>query len=98
MNIMKDYYDLYLKVEVLLLDCVFETFRKESIGFFKLNPGHYLSNPDYGFTGVNIILILDIEKYEVLGSTTRGGISMICKGYAAASNKFLKSYDNSKPK
>ena len=81
MNIMKDYYDLYLKVEVLLLACVFETFRKESIGSFKLNPGHYLSNPDYGFTGV---------KHEF--------ISMICKGYAAASYKFLKSYDNSKPK
>ena len=28
---MKDYHDFYLKIDVLLLACVFETFRKESI-------------------------------------------------------------------
>ena len=45
MNIMKDYHDLYLKVYVLLLACVFKTFRKESINFFELHPAHYLSTP-----------------------------------------------------
>ena len=29
MNSMKNYQDLYLKGDVLLLDCLFETFRKE---------------------------------------------------------------------
>ena len=45
MNIMKDYHDLYLKVYVLLLACVFKTFRKKSINFFELDPAHYLSTP-----------------------------------------------------
>ena len=34
MNNMKDYHDLYLKVDVLLLACVLETFKKESINSF----------------------------------------------------------------
>ena len=28
----------------------------------------------------------------------KGGISLVCKGYAEATNKFLKSYDTNKPK
>ena len=47
MNTMKDYHDLYLKVDVLLLACVFETFRKESITSFELDPAHYLPIPSY---------------------------------------------------
>ena len=49
------------------------------------------------FTNVNLKLILDIEKYRLVESLIRGGISMICKGYAEANNKFLKSYDINKP-
>ena len=44
MNTMKDYHDLYLKVDVLLLTCVFETFRKESISSFELDPPGYSCN------------------------------------------------------
>ena len=42
-NTMKDYHDMYLKTDVLLLVCVFKTFRKEWINSFKLDPAHYLS-------------------------------------------------------
>ena len=41
MNNMKDYHDLYLKDDVLLLPCVFETFRNESINSLELDPAHY---------------------------------------------------------
>ena len=44
---MKDYHGLYLKVDCLLLACVFEPFRKESINAFELDPAHYLSTPVY---------------------------------------------------
>ena len=41
MNTSKDYNDLYLKVDDLLLVCVFETFREESINSFELYPAHF---------------------------------------------------------
>ena len=42
---MKDYHDLYLEMDVLLLTCVFETFRSESINSLELGSAHYLSSP-----------------------------------------------------
>ena len=57
---MEDYHDLHLKVDVLLLACVFETFRSKSINSFELDPAYYLSTPGYSwdamlrFTDVNL--------------------------------------------
>ena len=48
------------------------------------------------FTGVKLILMRDIEKYQFIESTTRDCISMIFRGYAEANKTFLKSYDASK--
>ena len=47
--------------------------------------------------GVSWKLISDIEKHQFIESVIRAGISMICKGPSKASNKFLKSYNPSKP-
>ena len=49
------------------------------------------------FTDVTVKLISDIQKYQFIENTIKGGISMICKGYAEANNKFLKSYNANKP-
>ena len=46
---MTHYVYLYSKVDVLLLACVFETFRKESIKSFELHPVHYLYTPGYNW-------------------------------------------------
>ena len=84
MKTMKDYHDLYLKVDVLLLACAFETVRIEFINSFELDPSHYLSTPGYSwdatllFTGVHLKLISDIEKYQFVKYRIRGVISMIC--------------------
>ena len=80
---MKDFHDLYLKVDVLSLTCVFETFRKESINSFELDPPFYLSTPGYSwdgmlrFTYVNLKLISDIEKYQLVESTIRNFFDLI---------------------
>ena len=42
---MKDYHDLYLKCDVLLLADVFEKFRNNSLKNYGLCPSHYLSEP-----------------------------------------------------
>ena len=49
------------------------------------------------FTNVNLKLISDIEKYQFVKGTITGIVSMICKGYAEATNKFLKFYNINKP-
>ena len=79
---------------------MFETFRKKSINSFELDPSHYYStrwDAMLRFTDVNLKLISDKERYLFIQRTIRVGIFMICKGYAEANNKFLKSYDAKKP-
>ena len=43
MKTMKDYHDLYLKCEVLLIADVFEKFRSNSLKSYGLCPSHYLN-------------------------------------------------------
>ena len=72
MNNMNGNHDLNLKVDVLLLVRVFETFRNASINSFDLDPAHCLSSPGYScdallrFTDINLRLISDIEKYYIM--------------------------------
>ena len=53
----------------LILTCVFQTFKKESINSFELDPYYYLSAHGYrwnamlSFTDVNSKLISDIGNY-----------------------------------
>ena len=42
MKTMKDYHDLYLKCDILLLADVFEKFRNNSLKNYGLCPRHYL--------------------------------------------------------
>ena len=44
---MKNYHDLCLQVDTLLLACVFQTFKKESINSFESDPYYYLSAHGY---------------------------------------------------
>ena len=46
---MKNYYDLYLKCDVLLLAEVFGTFRSKNLKNFGLCLCHYLSKPALSF-------------------------------------------------
>ena len=56
---MGDYHDLYLKSDVLILDDVFESFRKIGKEYYNLNPAHYFSCPSFAcdamikMTGIN---------------------------------------------
>ena len=78
---------------------MFETFKKESINCFELEPVYYLSTTSYSqdvmlrLKGVNLKLLLDIEKYRLVKFTIQGGDSVICRSYAEADNIFLKSRD-----
>ena len=62
MKRMKDYHDLYLKCDVLLLVDVFEKLRNNSLKNYELCPSHYLSAPTLSWDAVlwnsNLLKIL----------------------------------------
>ena len=98
METMKDYHDLYLKCDVLLLADVFENFRYKSLKNYGLCLSHYLSAPTlswdamFNMTKVELKLISDANMYFFFEKELRGGVSNISKRYSKANNKYLKSY------
>ena len=83
MKTMKDYHDLYLKCDVLLLADVFEKFRNNSLKNYGLCPSHYLSAPGLSCdamlkkTKTELEFIPDLDMYIFFEKGTRGGISYI---------------------
>ena len=99
MKTMKDYHDLYLKYDVLLLADVFEKFINNSLKNYGLCRSHYLSAPDLSrdamlkTTKIDLELIADPDMYIFFEKGIRGGISYISNRYSKANSKYLKSYD-----
>ena len=100
MKTMKDYHDLYLKCDVLLLGDVFEKFRNNnSIINYGLCPSHYFSAPVLSWNAMlsmrkmELELFPDPDMYIFFEKGTRGGVSYISNRYCKANNKYLKSYD-----
>ena len=81
MKTMKNYHDLYLKCEVLLLPDVFEKFRNNSLKNYGLCLSHYLSAPCLSWdamlkmTKIKLELIPDPDMYIFFKKGIRGGIS-----------------------
>ena len=69
MKTMKDYRDLYLKYDVLLIPDVFEKFGNNSSKNYGLCPSHYLSAPALSWDAmldmkkIKLELISDPDKY-----------------------------------
>jgi hypothetical protein len=101
----KNYHDLYLTTDTLLLADVFENFRDVSMTTYRLDPAHYLTTPSLTwdaclkYTNVELELITDPEIFLFFESAMRGGISAISNRYARANNPYLepKDYDSSQP-
>ncbi len=96
---MRDYHDLYLKTDVLLLADVMTEFRKTCKKAYELEALHYYTSPGLAwdamlkFTEIELDLISDPDMYLMVESGIRGGISTITKRYAKADNKHTKGYD-----
>ncbi len=95
---MKDYHDLYLKTDVLLLADVMTEFRKTCKKAYGLDALHNYTSPGLAWsamlkhTGVKLDLISDPDMYLFVEKGIRGGISTVVKRYAK-SNKYLDNYD-----
>ena len=98
----KDYHDLYLKSDVLLLADVFEKFRSTCLKHYNLDPAHYYTSPGLAWdaclkiTGQHLELLSDYDMLMMFERGIRGGITHISKRYAEANNKYMKNYDPEK--
>ena len=99
----KDYHDLYLKSDVLLLADVFENFRKTCLKHYNLDPAHYYTSPGLAWdaclkeTGQKLELLHDYDMLMMFERGIRGGITHISKRYSEANNKYMKDYNPDKP-
>ena len=98
----RDYHNLYLKSDVMLLADVFENFRKTCLHHYKLDPAHYYTSPGLSWdaclktTGQHLELLSDYDMLMMFERGIRGGITHISKRYAEANNKYMKNYDPEK--
>ena len=95
----RDYHNLYLKSDVLLLSDVFENFRKTCLKHYKLDPAHYYTSPGLAWdaclkeTVQELQLLHDNDMLMMFERGIRGGITHISKRYAEANNKYMKNYN-----
>ena len=103
MKTMREYHDLYLKSDVLLLADVFENFRDVCLENYGLDPAWYYTAPGLAWdaalklTRVELELLTDYDMLLMIETGIRGGVSMISGRYGEANNKYMSSYDPEKP-
>ena len=104
MKTMRDYHDLYLKTDVLLLADVFEEFRNICLENYELDPAWYYTTPALAWdaclkmTQVKLELLHDQDMLLMVEKGIRGGVSMISNRFGKANNKYMeKGYNSSLP-
>ena len=103
MKTMRDYHDLYLMTDVLLLSCVFEEFRNICLDHYNLDPAWYYTTPGLAWDAclrmskVELELLHDQDMLLMIEKGTFGGVSMILTRYGKANNKYMEGYDPDRP-
>jgi len=104
MKTFKEYLELYLLTDVLLLNDVCQRYVSCMMTVYDLYPFHFISAPSFSLraalkmTKACIQLLTDVDMYNVVKRGIRGGISQISQRYAEANNKEMGDcFDQSKP-
>ena len=98
----KDYHNLYLKKDVILLTDVFEKFISSCLEYYDLDPKHQFSAPGLSFdamlkmTKVELDKIDDPDMHLFIEEGKRGGICVAVKKYSKANNEYFEDYDSTK--
>ena len=85
---MRDYHDLYLKSDTLLLADIFENFRDVCMKNYKLDPAWYYTAPGLAWDAalklakVKLELLTDPDMLLMIEHGIRGGVSMISTRYS----------------
>ena len=99
-NALGEYYNLYLKTDLLLFCDVFEKFIKACLEYYSLDRSHYFSSPGlsrdamFKMTEIKLELISNIDMHLFIEKGIRGGISYISKRYSKVNeNKSIIYWD-----
>ena len=90
-----DYYDLYLRTDVVLLANVFEAFRNTCLRHYSLDPAHFYTSPGLAWrnclkqTGIKLELLTDPDMLLMFEGEIRSGITQAVRKYAAANNPYM---------
>jgi hypothetical protein len=102
---LKEYTQLYLKTDVLILADVFQNFRDICYRRYGLEPLWYITLAGLSWscmlkmTGAEIELLTDDSMLALFQGNIRGGLSQVCKKVATANNEYLnEGYDPKKEK
>ena len=93
----REYHDLYLQTNTILLANVFKSFRKVCIDNYGLDPAHFYTAPGLAWqaclkkTGVKLELLLDPDMLLMVERGIRGGITQSVHRWAAANNPYMRS-------
>ena len=99
---LREYHDLYVQSDTLLLADAFESFRNLCTETYQLDPAYFLSLPGLAWqaclkrTGVKLELISDIDMLLMIDEGIKGGIYHSALRHAKANNKYMKGYDENK--
>ena len=99
MKTMRDYHDLYLKTDVLLLSEIFEEFRNVCLKHYGLDPAWYYTSPALAWdaclrlTKVELELLHDQDMLLLIEEAIRGGVSMISTRLGIANAKYMEGLD-----
>jgi len=103
MKTMREYHDLYLESDVLMLADVFENFRDVCLENYGLDPAWYYTAPGLAWdaalkiTEVKLELLTDCDMLLIVEKGIRGGVSMISTRYGKANNPYMNKYDPNQP-
>jgi len=98
----KDYLLLYLKRDVLLLADIFNTYIRNNIKNFGIDPTNYITVSSYGYDMMKSLIpydyieTFDNDNFDIIADlkkNIRGGLTMAVNRYAKANNKYMSSYN-----
>ena len=97
---LRDYHDLYVQSDTLLLTDVFQNFKNKCIKIYELDPAHFLSAPGLAWQAclkekeLELELLTNADMLLMVEKGIRGGICHAIYRYAKANNKYMENYDD----
>ena len=94
-----DYMRAYLQLDVLLLADIFQTFRRNCLVDYELDPINFITLPQFSFAsafrGQSVDLVTEIDQYRFFEEAIRGGMTFINTHLVTAKNPYTEQISSS---